>query len=404
MTKILKTYNLGKNKLFKIALKTDSRPKFTLSKPISIDSLRMLIPEKYFNMDKLITITKNSTYTATGETESEQLTERKNMYQVLSPCKTISVYYKLTERQKDNKRYKFIEVAFSSKILKSQYHVGITAQNITTIYDHIINQNYIQNLTLQSFLDIELEDIDIKFDIKESLEDYKLFINHLPNNIKNVLNQKKYWAYKKANNYGLQINKRSLSTKNNKQLLKFYFKSLEMNYSKNNFFETYYDIEGIDNISRVETTIPNQAQFKKYFNKPLTFNTLLNLSEKQYQSIFTKIFGYLFIQNETEIIMKDEKLEQTVQAKFIRRALNLPTKDNRLESINHNYTNLIEDYKNWFPSKEHKDKKYRIKKITKLVYESMINDAKNYIRLKKETKKSLEKSYKNHFRNFQIKP
>lgn len=390
------------NTLLKVLI--DKRPSFPLSKPIAIDSLRMLIPLKYFDDERLIVITKNSTFVSTGETVSDQLTERQTMYSETSDCKTITAYYKLTIRKKQKKSHEFVEVAFSSKILKHQYHEGIQSKNIHIIYDFITNQNFLKDLTFEKFLQIELEDVDIKYDVKIPLNKYEIFINHLPNSIINTKNEKRYTKYLKQHNVGLQINKRSLSTVNSKQHLKFYFKSLEMDYSKNNFFSTYYKCDN-PNISRVEATIPNQRQFQKYLpNKAFNLNTLLKLNQSEYQLIFTWIFSYLLKENKMSASIKDEKSENTTVAKFIRESLNMPTKPNRLDSIECNYKNLLEKYDNWFPGPKDKHKKTRIKKVTKLVYNSMIIEAKNYIKMQKKLQKTLKKTYKKTFRDFDIKP
>ena len=102
--------------------------------------------------------------------------------------------------------------------------------------------------------------------------------------------------------------------------------------------------------------------------------------------------------------IKDEKSENTTVAKFIRESLNMPTKPNRLDSIECNYKNLLEKYDNWFPGPKDKHKKTRIKKVTKLVYNSMIIEAKNYIKMQKKLQKTLKKTYKKTFRDFDIKP
>jgi hypothetical protein len=329
------------------------------------------------------------------------------MYSVsITDCQTITIYYKLSDRRKDKKIIQYVEVAISSKILKSNNHEGINSQNIHSVYDHLLAQNYLTNVSLEEFFQFELEDVDIKQDTEINLTDYKLFMNHLPNSIINTNNQKKWQPWNNKTSAGLEINRRSLSTVNSKQYLKFYFKSLEMNHSKNNFFDKYYNIEASPkNIARLEATIPNEKQFQKYHpSQPFNLNTLLNFKEEQYQIIFTKIFSYLLRQNKTTVTMEEEKLEKSVSAKFIREQLNFPTKANRLDSIEQNYLNLLDKYDTWYPNREDRTKKHRLRKTTKLVYQSMIREAKNYIILKKQMQKSLEDSYKKTFRNYNIKP
>jgi hypothetical protein len=177
-----------------------------------------------------------------------------------------------------------------------------------------------------------------------------------------------------------------------------------MEHSKNNFFTNYYTTEN-NNISRVEATIPNELQFQKYHsNKTFTLKTLVNLDQNEYQLIFNKIFSYLLKNTKTEIIMKDAKLLDSTTAKFIRMTLQTQSKPKRIESLKHNFETLLDNYKTWYPNPEHKDKKYRVTRTTKLIYNELLTEAKDYIKQKKIIEQSLQKSFKQVFKNFNIQP
>ena len=260
-----------------------------------IDSFSLLIPFEEDNKDALIvSSTFNEPYQKvyyTGETE-EDINFYNNYEKVNNLDTSTFVKYKVVKRLWNGENKAFVQVMLTSKLLLNNYFTGINKNNIDLILDRINNDNIVyldKNTLLNSFVtDIDLcKDYEVNKD--QFIELKQQLISLVIDSKQSVINSKRINS---KDMFGIQYNERHKATPS-KPFAKLYYKTSELiNKSTEFYLKNLKGYAGIisKGIARFEVTIKASQHKKKLgINNVKTLNDLLNLSQLELNTIYSKI-------------------------------------------------------------------------------------------------------------------
>jgi hypothetical protein len=258
---------INKNSLYKASI--DSFKYF-----IPLDSIDVIDNNLY---SKLLKITVN---TDTGQVIEEQPIQDNSI-------KAIENKYHVHYAIRNFFGVKHLVILVNSKMLENNYLDGIVFKNSEKIFNKIQSHNIVRFKDFTHFLNGFVSDIDFKKDIEVSThKDFDLLTLELEKLTKH--STKKYEGanrFSKKTNKGIEFNERTKSTFN-KPFLKIYHKGIEsINNSNFNFFETYIDLDSIRNRVRIECTVKDKEDLKKYGFNSNTLYDVLNVSNNKYDEI-----------------------------------------------------------------------------------------------------------------------
>jgi predicted DNA-binding protein len=259
------------------------------------------------------------------------------------------------------KNIDYLEIYLHSKILETDYFNGITIQNIEAIHTKLMAKK-VFDISFENFLISSVNDIDIK---KDFLTDKQSFLD-LTTYLKKVATSSNH-RHKGAQRYqngNIEFNTRKTSTSTS-PFLKLYDKELEAIERKNEFFDTYFNVNDLRNLKRIEATLKSTKEVKQS----------LNLETSNLVSLLNSTPGELneVISNAVNINLKAIK-EVTIKKSKVERSNNLD------KMIYIHFANMLDNQNLFFEEAlavtlEHftdKQNKFRMKKKIVKIYSEEI--------------------------------
>lgn len=244
--------------------------------PTEIDSLKVRIP--YKNVEITDYKLEATRYTVIEGGEVLEEFKKNALLFENDGIKTRFAIEVMPIDSKGNKK-KYLTIGFNSKLLKKKYFEGITKSNIDIIYSELISYNVAQ-FSLQTLLESFATDIDFKTDTNCTFEDFTEIRTHM------ILNARSsnrtdigYKSFTQKTNQGIQFSDRATKSFKTNPFFKMYWKSLELRYKSKVFYKAFLQGQNVDNISRFETTIKNNAHLKALNINSNTLSHLLNLED-----------------------------------------------------------------------------------------------------------------------------
>lgn len=354
-------------------------------KSYSIDSLCIRVELKEVSN---IDLTKIGKILEVNEVTG-QIINTKNQSYKHTFNELINVYFSIIEYQLNGTKYKKLQILLSSKILTKSYFIGITKQNISYIYRKIQSFN-IASFTLQTFLNSNVYDVDIKKDIKSIKQDSIIILTTLKNRSKTEFQYKNTIENPtKKDNLGLLYGNRT-GNKNKDVNLKFYQKDIELKTRSYSFFKQYFAKQHMPETIRAEFNIKNAQRFIKLgINKKFTLNNILNLKQSEINKMYNTVVNYHII-NPNEMEPKTKKTGNTKSQDLIEMLLCTPNN-------NDYYLGLQEQYiyaQKWINERiKEKSKKSRLLKEIESKYDELSNKKQKDLTNEKAILKTLKQLF-----------
>jgi hypothetical protein len=308
-----------------------------LGKP-KIDSLRIIVPASRIKINPIHAefMRKITTVNDDGEIISERV--KTTYFDANAP-------YSSVWAMKKNEPYEGItqdvyKIGFSSKLCEEFYFHGITKNTIRRVYNNIIKEGCILELTFDDFLDSKVVDTDVCIDWyldDTTCKEVVKIADNLTKITKDITNN----PFKQKTNVGIEWGDRNKvgTAYATKQYLKYYAKMLELKYNKKRingdlFYRTYIKDKVLNNtfifsdgerykpelnvydeerLLRIETTIKNSAHWKIYNLEVITLRDLLNLDLSNHFELFNKpirhyMTGFKKVHHSEELSFQDLSL------------------------------------------------------------------------------------------------
>ena len=277
---------------------------------IKIDSLKLTFPRNAVQIiDGKFAEEYKKIYVKTGEIDEEHINLDKHK---IEKIKGISSRIGLGVWQMGAHQNEVLFIQVNAKMLRERYFEGITWDNWTMIYDHIINQGVIY-IDQRAFLNGLISDIDFAFD---AFSPPKEFIDFITAVYARILPERHKFVskpFRTATNVGIMLNKREKATPS-RPFAKFYHKGLELQYKSEEFARSFLQGQDYENIARLEVTLKNSRD-KKYhgLNNLKDMKDLLDMDQKKRQKVvFSAVPKYLHrldkIQYSDELSPQDKYL------------------------------------------------------------------------------------------------
>lgn len=353
---------------------------------IEVDSLRLRIPLS--QVERINTATVFNPHLEIAENTGEVVSLKGKGHRIkISDSATIHVNIAKVKTSLHGHTDCLI-ILLNSKILESEYFNGITSKNIGRVYDKLMASGLFY-FDLDTFLNAECTDIDLKFDEVMSEEERIQIVKHtkkmvIPERSDSV---KAYTRPTKRNNYsiGIQFSNRSRATKH-KPFFKIYSKGTEskakdaesVNKGEAPFFDTYFNYNELRDVFRLETTIKDKEHAKHYGIESTRLRDVLSISEETKVKVFRTMFSkYLHGFNlKMNAKPKTDTITPNDHALFNAMLLLIKHTDSTIEPIIEGMVNNIENRhsKNRLKEKLHKmytehieGTSYDVKEATKKV-------------------------------------
>lgn len=183
-----------------------------------------------------------------------------------------------SQRAADGRVYDYLTILVNSKMLKGRYFEGITEDNVSLVYEYLMNLNCV-SFTLATFLSGYCTDMDFKQDGFASEETYKRSKRQFSQSTKLT----KYkgvgiQVYSKKDNDGVQWSDRYTTKYMSAPYLKYYHKETELMHHSKDFYSAYLQEGDVIGRVRMECTIKNKKHFRRLGIEDTTLSALLGLS------------------------------------------------------------------------------------------------------------------------------
>jgi hypothetical protein len=224
---------------------------------LKIDSLKIRIPLEEVKIVSSTFLEKFQKVFLTGEIdETVSLENNKTSIKEGITCRIGVVNYRIN---KDESK-EFVYIQANSKMLKSGYLEGITAETIELIYNYIIQENVVF-FTLEQFLGSYVSDIDFAYDIEISPETMIKMNQRIFSKVKESKVKLVDKPFRKDSNIGLQFNRREKATPSS-PFIKIYHKGVEFKHHSSEFYNFYLKDINLDNYGRLEYTLKSAKHQK----------------------------------------------------------------------------------------------------------------------------------------------
>jgi hypothetical protein len=238
-----------------------------------LDSLKVRIP---FNQVTVLDEKLQGTKITYLEETGEQLREFKDNA-LKFKTNGISTRFAIEIMPTDSKGNKkeYLTILINAKLLKQRYFEGITAQNITDVYNDLIAFK-VAYFSLESLLGGFCTDMDFKTDTRLPIDDYSELIRFFKANAKS---QEAYRDFNRKTNKGIQFSKRETKSFKTKPFWKLYHKETELFYHSEEFKKQYLIGQNLKDLIRFEFTIKNNQHLKSLKINSNTLNSILSLTD-----------------------------------------------------------------------------------------------------------------------------
>lgn len=270
------------------SLKDNSKPDHTpnthCSGEISVDSLKIRIP---LNLCKVLDSNLTDKYVLVNEATGEHDETFFKQNSLLKQSKGISIRFAVEDQMTTFKtKETYLTILLPSKALKQRYFEGFTLENISIVYNELMQLNVV-SFTLKDFLyRSACTDVDFKRDF--ITKDLETIIKQIGNNSK--LGQRKnegYRSFNRKDNVGIEYSDRRTTAYRSNPYLKVYHKQLELDCHSTEFANTYLKGINYTDKARVETTVKNKKHFKYLGINDTSLHGILSLTEQQKYKILS---------------------------------------------------------------------------------------------------------------------
>ncbi len=230
-----------------------------------IDSAKFFIDASFFTS---IDIPEN--FTILDSDTGEEIDNFKK-YSLSIPYKNHKITIANITKNLKQGCIKKILIYFPAKVRCNEYFYGIDKQTVIDVLDHIRSVGYLKfDDTNYIYKQIYIKDLDIKLDMKLSIED-KINLKIFNTNLKQMFNgsEENFHSFdSKKQGFGISTYKRETASIS-KPFLKFYDKSFELKSIKNkDFFDLFNEAlkDQVRNnfIYRYEFTLKDKTYFDKF--------------------------------------------------------------------------------------------------------------------------------------------
>lgn len=268
----------------------------------AVDSLRIRMPLnelKSFdtNLQKNLLLVQ-----PLDNNEFDVISERSNMFEYSHKGSRVFVQIKKFFKQiSDKEQTEYLDIAFSSKILKHRYFTGIRSHHLKYLSDELQSFGFAE-WDFATFCKARPSDIDFKKDVyvksPVAINDWLSTLVDLTKPSKKSSKGYNHFSNLKKQNIGLEYGKRTGSSNMAHPYFKYYYKNGELNTKSKEFKYSYLQgckKTGIDlskTILRLEFTIKGRIQYKNMTDKPFTLKNVLELSQSELQRESSRIHKY----------------------------------------------------------------------------------------------------------------
>lgn len=283
--------------------------------------------------------------------EFDVISERSNMFEYSHNGSRVFVQIRKFFKQiSDKEQTEYLDIAFSSKMLKHRYFTGIRTHHLKYLSDELQSFGFAE-WDFTTFCKARPSDIDFKKDVyvksPEAISDWLSTLVELTRPSKKSATGYNHFSNLKKQNLGLEYGKRTGSANMSNPYFKYYYKNGELNTKSKDFKYAYLQGSkktGIDlskTILRLEFTIKGRIQYKEITDKPFTLKNVLELTQSELQRESSRIHSYYI--NIDSVERKTGERTMTQKEILVKLLLTANSEGNNLsDTMTKNYITSLE--------------------------------------------------------------